>query len=73
MYRPPSPPFVPSKVGVDVETQIYDGDLFDFDVEVQPILESLVGHTIEQGLVEILHEEELAYIQYKKEEYVLPF
>ncbi|XP_037908679.1 radial spoke head protein 3 homolog B isoform X2 [Hermetia illucens] len=68
LYRPPSPPFVPSKVGVDVETQIYDGDLFDFDVEVQPILESLVGHTIEQGLVEILHEEELAYIQYKKEE-----
>jgi len=32
--RPPSPLYVPAKTGVDVETQIYEGDLFDFDVEV---------------------------------------
>lgn len=32
--RPPSPTFVPAKVGVDTTTQIEDGDLFDFDREV---------------------------------------
>ena len=33
--------------------------LFDFDLEVQPILEVLVGKTVEQSLVEVLEEEEL--------------
>ena len=39
--------------GVDIDTQIYEGDLFDFDVEVKPILEVLVGKTIEQSLLEV--------------------
>lgn len=34
--------------------------LFDFDLEVQPILEVLVGKTIEQSLLEVMEEEELA-------------
>lgn len=34
--------------------------LFDFDVEVQPVLQVLVGKTIEQALLEVLEEEELA-------------
>ena len=42
-----------SWAGVDVDTQIYEGDLFDFDVEVKPILEVLVGKTIEQSLLEV--------------------
>ena len=48
------------KIGVDVETQIESGDLFDFDFEVEPILEVLVGKTLEQGLMEVMEEEELA-------------
>lgn len=36
------------------------GDLFDFDLEVEPILEVLVGKVLEQGLMEVLQEEELA-------------
>ena len=32
--RPPSPTFVPAKIGVDTTTQIEEGDLFDFDREV---------------------------------------
>ena len=39
MDQLPAPIFIPMKTGVDVETQIYDGDLFDFDAEVDPILE----------------------------------
>ncbi|KAH0622416.1 hypothetical protein JD844_024710 [Phrynosoma platyrhinos] len=34
--------------------------LFEFDIEVKPILEVLVGKTIEQALIEITEEEELA-------------
>jgi len=57
--RPPSPLFIPAKTGVDVETQIEEGDLFDFDMESKPILEVLVGKTIEQALMEVMEEEEL--------------
>lgn len=37
--------------------------LFDFDLEVKPILEVLVGKTIEQSLVEVMEEEELANLR----------
>ena len=35
MDQLPAPIFIPMKTGVDVETQIYEGDLFDFDMEVR--------------------------------------
>ncbi|CAL1261049.1 unnamed protein product [Larinioides sclopetarius] len=60
--RPPSPLFLPAKSGPDVATQIYPGELFDFDEEVEPILEALVGQTLEQALIEIMAEEELAVL-----------
>ncbi|XP_031345318.1 radial spoke head protein 3 homolog isoform X2 [Photinus pyralis] len=63
LERPISPFYVPAKTGADVATQIYPGDLFDFDMEVQPILEVLVGKTIEQALIEVLEEEELAALR----------
>ncbi|KAJ1490403.1 radial spoke protein 3-domain-containing protein [Baffinella frigidus] len=52
MDRPPSPLYIPKKTGVDRETQIYEGDLFDFDYEVEPILQVVVGKTLEQSLIE---------------------
>ncbi|XP_009876396.1 PREDICTED: radial spoke head protein 3 homolog, partial [Apaloderma vittatum] len=58
--RPPTPLFIPAKTGKDVATQIEEGELFDFDVEVKPILEVLIGKTIEQALLEVMEEEELA-------------
>lgn len=61
--RPPSPVFVPAKTGVDIATQIEEGELFDFDIEVQPILEVLVGKTIEQSLLEVIEEDELNAIR----------
>lgn len=60
LARPPTPAFVPLKSGTDSATQIEQGDLFDFDLEVEPILEVLVGKVLEQGLMEVLQEEELA-------------
>lgn len=67
--RPPSPMFIPAKTGIDVETQIFEGDLFDFLVEVKPILEVLVGKTIEQSLVEVMEEEELAELRKQQREF----
>lgn len=61
--RAPSPLFIPQKSGVDVATQVYEGELFDFDYEVQPILEVLVGKTIEQALMEVHEEEELEMLR----------
>uniref|UniRef100_A0A8C0HZP6 Radial spoke head 3 n=1 Tax=Balaenoptera musculus TaxID=9771 RepID=A0A8C0HZP6_BALMU len=37
--------------------------LFDFDLEVKPMLEVLVGKTIEQSLLEVMEEEELANLR----------
>lgn len=61
--RPPTPLFVPAKTGVDVATQIEEGELFNFDLEVHPILEVLVGKTVEQALLEVMEEEELASLR----------
>jgi radial spoke head protein 3 len=67
--RPPSPLFVRAKIGHDVETQIGDGDLFDFDLEVEPILEVLIGKTLHVAMLETLQEEELEAIRIQQEEY----
>uniref|UniRef100_A0A8C6WQY9 Radial spoke head 3 n=1 Tax=Neogobius melanostomus TaxID=47308 RepID=A0A8C6WQY9_9GOBI len=61
--RPDTPLFIPAKSGVDVATQIEDGELFDFDQEVQPVLEVLVGKVMEQSLLEVMEEEELARLR----------
>lgn len=61
--RPATPIFYPEKIGQDASTQIEAGDLFDYDNEVQPILEVLVGKTIEQALMEVLEEEEIAALK----------
>jgi len=67
--RPPSPLFIPAKTGTDKETQIFAGDLFDFDIEVKPILEVLIGKTIEQSLLEVMEEEELANLRRQQREF----
>ncbi|NXA38704.1 RSPH3 protein, partial [Eudromia elegans] len=61
--RPPTPLFIPAKTGRDVDTQIEEGELFDFDIEVKPMLEVLIGKTIEQSLLEVMEEEELANLR----------
>lgn len=37
--------------------------LFDFDLEVKPLLEVLIGKTVEQALLEVMEEEELASLR----------
>ncbi|NWR70080.1 RSPH3 protein, partial [Centropus unirufus] len=67
--RPPTPLFIPAKTGIDVATQIEEGELFDFDIEVKPMLEVLIGKTIEQALLEVMEEEELAELWARQRAY----
>ncbi|KAF0725387.1 hypothetical protein Ae201684P_013668 [Aphanomyces euteiches] len=63
----PVPLFVPQKSGVDASTQIEHGDLFHFDLEVAPILEVLVGKTLEVSVMEVLEEEEIHELRTRQE------
>jgi hypothetical protein len=69
MDRPPSPLFVKAKTGLDADTQIMPGDLFNFDLEVAPILEVLVGKTLHIAMLELVQEEELEAIRLQQEEF----
>lgn len=40
---------------MDVETQVDVDELFDFDLEVEPILQVLVGKTLEHAMLEVKH------------------
>lgn len=61
--RPESPAYIPAKIGVDTGTQIENSELFDFDLEVFPLLETIVAKTIEQATFECQSEEELRRIE----------
>jgi len=67
--RPPTPRFIPTKVGIDVYTQIGDGELFDFESEVEPILQVLVGKTLEHARMEVLEESELSMMREHQQEF----
>ncbi len=64
--RPQTPLFWPEKIGTDVFTQIEDGDLFNFDEEVEPILNCLLSKTLEQARMEVLEEEEIKDMKSKQ-------
>ena len=59
-------PFLPQKLGKDEATQILDGDLFDFDKDVQPLLTVVVGKTLEQSLLELEQEQEIENLRQAK-------
>ena len=67
--KPPSPKYVPKKTGIDKITQIGDYDLFEFDREVQPILNVLLTKSVEQAILEVEEETELQEIRKFKQEY----
>jgi hypothetical protein len=65
--RPPTPVFVPDKPRRDFSTQIEDGELFDYDLEVEPILEVLVGRSLLQARYELIEDDERKdYLMHKK-------
>jgi len=67
--RPPSPLFVPAKSGADVACQVEVAEIFDFDAECAPLLEVLVGKTLQTSMLEVMEEEELAAIRKRQDEF----
>ena len=69
----PEPPIAQyiwkEKEGVDVECQIEDEDLFNFDEEVKPLIHVLISKTLEDARREVLEEEELKEIIKQQEKY----
>jgi len=60
---PAEKPYIPAKRGIDASTQMTEEDQpFHFDRDVAPLLEVLVGKTIEQSLLEVEQEEEIQSI-----------
>lgn len=53
--------------GESKHTWIESGDLFDFDEAVQPILQTLIGKSLEYGLAEVLEEQELKVLRKYRE------
>lgn len=71
LHRPPTPPQILSSIKlINVETQVLDGELFDFDAEVEPLLEMMVGRTVEQSLLEVLNEEEFSDLRKQQQEFL---
>mmetsp|Transcript_26918 Transcript_26918/g.48644 ORF Transcript_26918/g.48644 Transcript_26918/m.48644 type:complete len:452 (-) Transcript_26918:195-1550(-) len=58
--EPPPEQYQPQKTGIDVSTQVEDGEITDFDREVEPILDVLVMKTLEQSIMEVEEEHELS-------------
>ncbi|ETO25123.1 radial spoke protein 3 [Reticulomyxa filosa] len=56
--RPSTPEFIPKSSGHSVSIQVECNELFDFDHEIEPILETLLGKTLEQSLMEVCEETE---------------
>lgn len=68
--RPDTPEYVPRKTGVDQATQVEKlSDLFNFDEEVEPMVQVIVSKTLEQALFEIEREEELMNLQAEVERF----
>ena len=62
--RPPSATYIPDEEGTDEAIQVHnvDPDLFDYNLEVEPILQVLVGKSLEQARIEVIEQHELAQL-----------
>ena len=58
---------MPLPPGREIECQVEDGELFDYELEVKPILEVLVGRSLIQARMELIEEHERSeYLKHKK-------
>lgn len=67
--KAPEPVFIPNPAGKDEETQIEDLELFDFELEAEPILEVLVGKSLETARMEAIEDYEKTESRFHKELY----
>jgi hypothetical protein len=67
--RPPTPEYKPKERGLDVATQIVAEELFDYTLEVEPLLQVIVGRTTEQARIELIEEDEKEALRVHKTHY----
>ena len=69
--RAPDAIFIPNPEGETKCTQIWEGDplLFDYEREVEPILQVLVGKSIEHARIEVIEEYEGAILRKHNKEW----
>ena len=69
--RSPEAIFIPNPEGDQKATQIFEGDpdLFDYENEVEPILQVLVGKCIEHARIEVIEEHGSGILKKHKGEY----
>jgi hypothetical protein len=61
--------FLPRATGAEIATQIEEDELFDFDTEVEPILQVIVGRTIQTSVLELSEEFELLQARMRQDSY----
>ena len=66
---PQIPLFKPEKRGEDAGTQIEKCELFDFNVEVEPIINVLTFKTLEEARMEVLEEEEIKELKRQMQDF----
>ena len=69
--KPPTPIFMENPKGTDQEVQVNDKELFDFDLEVEPILQVLIGKACENARVEVIEEYEKEQLQDHKKRFLI--
>ncbi|KAH7821527.1 putative Integral membrane protein [Monocercomonoides exilis] len=67
--RPPTPEYIPPPYGQDESTQTDDKELFDFDYEVVPFIEILVGRALQQADLELEEDIQLARLRERRDNY----
>lgn len=69
LTRKIAPKFQKKKLGISIGTSILPGELFDFDMSIEPILEVLVGKCCDQGSIEVHQEQEIKLLKSTEAEY----
>ena len=59
-YQQPTPEYKPIEKGIDVATQIgsFEPELFDYILEVEAVLQVIVGKTMQEARMELIEEDE---------------
>jgi len=66
-YELKPPVFVPRKIGKDVFTQVENDMVFQYDIDVLPVLETVISKTLEQSLMEVRQEQEMDFMRQRME------
>jgi radial spoke head protein 3 len=69
--KPPTPVFMENPKGTDQEIQVEDHELFDFELEVEPILQVLVGKACENARLEVIEDWEKEQFHEHKRKFLI--